>query len=107
LVDPSEADTPLRIQTGSGVKGVSTDTLGGLTANVETNQQNVELILYEDTDGDGEPENTETINLQGGTNSYQLNNIQGNTTYEYWIELQFDNPEIQKTAEVKNITLKF
>ncbi len=56
--------------------------------------------------GNGEADNTETVELQEGTTSYDLTELQGGENNEYWIQVSFENPDIEKTAEIQEINLR-
>lgn len=109
LVDPANADTPIRIKTDSGIKGVKTTITVAteVSSDFTLNNQDLTLTVYEDTTGNGEADNREKVSLSSGTNTYSLDKIQGDSSNEYWIELHFENPDIEKSAEVREVTLNF
>jgi hypothetical protein len=109
LVDPSNADIPaIKLQTNNGIKSVATSLklTTSISSDFTLNNQNAELTVYEDLTGNGTADNTETVQLQNGTTSYDLSNLQGGEGNTYWIQVNFDNPELEKTAEINQITLE-
>lgn len=111
LVDPASADLPqVRIQTqNNGILAVkttlSTAGSGDLTVSTTLNGQSAEVTVLEDTTGNGTPDNTETVALQEGKNGYSLSNIEGGTGNEYWIQTEFENSDVERTAKIDFIEL--
>jgi hypothetical protein len=56
-----------------------------LTTNATLNGQSITVTVYEDTDGDGTSNNSESVNIAGGTNTYSLSNLHGSTSNTFWI----------------------
>lgn len=110
LVDPSNSDaSPVKVKTANnGILAVSkTGPSTGPTATVDAtlNSQSAEIIIFEDTSGDGTADNTETITVSSGTNTTSLSNIQGGTGNTYWVKTKLSNSNIEKTAEINSIEL--
>ena len=109
LVDPTNSDaTPVKIQTSSGIKAVSKtgpSTGPNATINATLNNQTAQIIIFEDTTGDGTADNTEIISVSDGTTTSNLNNIAGGTGNNYWIQTELTNSNIEKTAEINSIEL--
>lgn len=107
LVDPAQAELDqLRIYTQSqGVMAVSTSVGGDLTASTTLNGQTAEVTVYEDTTGDGTADNTETVTLDDGVNSYNLSNISGGSGNDYWLGVELTNSNIEETAKIDYIEL--
>lgn len=82
-----------------GVSAVAT-----VDANVGTNTT-ATLVVYEDTSGDGTANNTQTINLNDGSNTYNLTNLSGGTGNDYWMNIKLENSNVEKTAVINNIEL--
>jgi len=109
LVDPTNSDaTPVKIKTSSGIKAVSKtgpSTGPSATVNATLNSQTAKITVFEDTTGNGVADNTETVNVQDGTNTTSLNNIAGGTDNTYWIQTSLSNSNTEKTAEINSIEL--
>ncbi len=109
---------------GTGVTDVTIDgeqvqeiTVDGSTvwSNVDVNQietdatvssgTSMSLTVYEDTTGDGTADNTETISVADGVNTYTLSNLDGSSGNTYWIEWQLNNQEINKSPEANSADL--
>lgn len=83
----------------AGVSSVAT-----VDANIDT-ETTAELVVYEDTSGNGTADNTQTINLDDGTNTYNLTNLSGGEGNDYWMNIKLENSNIEKTAVINNIEL--
>lgn len=60
------------------------------TATVTLNGQSVDATVYEDTTGDGNADNQETVALSDGTNTYTLSNLSGGSGNDYWVTFDMD-----------------
>ena len=113
LVDPSSAElNQLRVQTeNNGVLAVSTSISMGtggieLTAATTLNGQAAALFIYEDTSGNGVADNTTSVQLQDGTNTYSLSDFTGEPGSDYWIELELENSDIEETAVIDYVEIE-
>jgi redox-regulated HSP33 family molecular chaperone len=79
---------------------------GDMVANTTLNSQTAEVTVFEDTDSDGNAENTQKVTLSDGENGYTLSNLQLSTGNEYWSEVELTNSNIEKTAEIHYIELR-
>jgi hypothetical protein len=61
--------------------------------------------LYEDTDGDGTAENTETLVLKDGTNDYQFPSAVGDTANDYWLEFDLITEDNSVTPDIDTVTV--
>ena len=82
-----------------GVSAVAT-----VDANVDT-ETTAQLTVYEDSSGDGTANNTQTIDLNDGNNSYSLANLSGGEGNDYWMNIELENSNIEKTSVINNIEL--
>lgn len=103
ITDPTDAKyNYIRVKTQSGTKAIHNSTsltnVNEITTDVTLNSQSIDITIYEDTTGDSNADNTETISLGDGTNTYTLNNLDGSSGNNYWIEWSFSN---SKTASAK------
>lgn len=48
----------------------------------------VDVTVYEDLGATGSADNTETVSVGGGTNSYSLSNIEGGSGNDYWLKVE-------------------
>jgi hypothetical protein len=76
-----------------------------LTTDVSLNGGSLKVTVFEDTDQDGEAENTEEINLDDGTNTYRLDNFLGGSGNDYWFEVEFSDENIDISATVNKVKL--
>lgn len=113
LVDPSSAElNQLRVQTeNNGTLAVSTSISMGtggiqLTASTTLNGQAAALFIYEDTSGNGVADNTTSVQLQDGTNTYSLSDFTGEPGNDYWIELELENSNIEETAVIDYVEIE-
>ncbi|WP_414837458.1 hypothetical protein ACK3SF_04265 [Candidatus Nanosalina sp. VS9-1] len=113
LVDPSNAElNQLRVQTeNNGTLAVSTSISTGtggveLTAATTLNGQAATLFIYEDTSGNGVADNTSSVQLQDGTNTYSLSDFTGEPGNNYWIELELENSNIEETAVIDYVEIE-
>ena len=109
LVDPANAELDqVRIQTSQGVKAVSTSISSeiSLIADFTLNGQNLNIVVYEDIDDDGDAEYIEKVELQEGKTNYKLDYIPGLSSSTFWIQSSFENPDIEKTAKLNEVTLE-
>lgn len=83
----------------AGVSAVAT-----VDATVDT-ETTATLVVYEDTSGDGTANNTQTINLNDGTNTYNLTSLAGGEGNDYWMNIKLENSNVEKTAVINNIEL--
>lgn len=79
---------------------------GEMVADATLNSQTVEVTVFEDTDGDGNANNTQTVTLSDGENGYSLSNLQLSSGNEYWLDIKLANSNIEKTPEVHYIELQ-
>lgn len=108
LVDPPNAELDeLRFQTETnGVLAVSTSIAeGDMVVTHSLNGQSADIIVYEDTTGNGTADNIEKVSLVSGTSSYTLEQISGGPGNEYWIQVVLENKNIEKTAVIEDIQL--
>lgn len=68
----------------------------------------LDATVYEDLDGTGEADNTETVSLNGGTETNSLATLDGsvNEGIIYWIEFNFATSDNGSTAELDSATIK-
>ncbi|MFB6192945.1 MAG: LamG domain-containing protein [Candidatus Nanohaloarchaea archaeon] len=78
-----------------------------VTTDVVLNGQTVDLKVYEDTTGDGAADNTETVSVSNGTNTYTLNNLSGGSGNDYWVEWQIStSSDTAATPKANSVQLK-
>lgn len=66
-----------------------------LYSDVDLNSGSVDVTIYEDTDGDGTAENTETVSVPDGSGSTSASNIEGYENHDYWLDVDFSgDPEV-------------
>jgi len=58
-----------------------------VTVNWVANGGSITVTVFEDTDQDGTAENQETVSLSGGTETFTLQNLDGNTGNDYWLKV--------------------
>ncbi|MFB6245595.1 MAG: LamG-like jellyroll fold domain-containing protein, partial [Candidatus Nanohaloarchaea archaeon] len=63
------------------------------------NGQTVEVIVFEDTDGNGSYDNYQVVSVGDGTNSYTLNQLSGSGS-DYWLRWDFSTSDLTKAASV-------
>lgn len=105
--------TAIQTQTISGsavrMQKVSEEGGGGggdpLTVDATLNSQTVTLTVYEDTTGDGTPDNTETVTVLDGNNTYAVSNLALATGNDYWLDIDFSTSNVEQTAEINSIEL--
>jgi hypothetical protein len=107
LVDPSKAElNQVRVQTQSnGVLAVSTTIGTVLETDTVLNGGNINLKIYEDTDGDGQPENTETVSLNDGSTSQSLEQIKADPENEIWFEVEKETSSVDTTPELQRVRI--
>ncbi|MFT4892881.1 MAG: hypothetical protein ACI8Z7_000670 [Candidatus Nanohaloarchaea archaeon] len=107
LVDPSNAElNQVRVQTQSnGVLAVSTTIGTVLETDTVLNGGNIKLRIHEDTDGDGQPENTETVSLNDGITSQSLSQIKADPENEIWFEVEKETSSVDTTPELQRVRI--
>jgi len=78
---------------------------GELTTDVTLNGQSITATVYEDTDGDGTADNSETVDLTDGVTTYDLYLIEGGAGNDYWINFDLDTEAITATPQINSTTL--
>jgi len=69
----------------------------------------VDLVVYEDTSGDGNADNQASTSMSDGTTTYTLSGFTGGAGNEYWWEVKPDNTDVAETAIVEvpvDLTIK-
>lgn len=65
------------------------------------------MTLYEDTNGDGVAENSQTYSLIDGVNEYDLSPFDLSTGNMFWYELDMDNANETTTVEIEYMELEY
>lgn len=68
------------------------------TATIPTSTS-ADLTIYQDTDGDGVAENSETVSVAGGTNTTSLTAFQAATGATYWADLATSTSDTAATPQ--------
>jgi len=75
-----------------------------LTADVALNGGGVDVTVYQDSDGDGTPENAETITVDDGTNTYDLYAVSPSSGSDIWLEFSVTSTSIDSSPVVRSAT---
>mgnify|MGYP006279220237 FL=1 len=71
---------------------------GGLEITTSLNGDTAKITFYEDTTGNGEPDNQETFMLTGGTESFDSSNFDLSQGNEAWWSINLENDSNIETA---------
>lgn len=93
------------LQDGGSATGGGSGSTPELTATCTLNGGSVDVTVHEDTDQDGTAENTETVTLQDGTNTYTLNNLSGEDNADYWLDFTITSGSDTTTPTVDSASL--
>lgn len=87
--------------------GGSPTWIGGVEATVTANlnSQTADLTVYQDTTGDGNADNQETVSLNDGSNTYSLDTLQADSTDTYWIDVSLSTDDDSSTPTVDAVTI--
>jgi len=99
----SFTDTATLDDGGTATQG--TDTVEA-TVDITLNGNSADLVFYEDTTGDGNADNQQTVNLSDGTNTYTLGNLDGGTGNDYWVNVDLAS-DTTSTPTLNSISLDF
>jgi hypothetical protein len=75
-----------------------------ITVDFTLNGGGITITVYEDTSGNGQPNNTDSATLQAGTTEYELPNLQGGLLNDYWLKIDISSSETN-TPTVNSVTL--
>lgn len=100
-IDPSLAG-------GNLITAKKTDSLAAreITINAAVgSQRHIDISVYQDVTGDGTADNSATIQVDNGTNTYELNGFESVTGAHYWLEVEIWTDSISKTPELYSATV--
>lgn len=63
-------------------------------------QRQIDVAIHQDVDGDGEPENSQTVAIDNGENTYDLAGFDEVDGADYWLEIQLDTESMAQTPEL-------
>lgn len=78
-----------------------------LTVATTLNGGSATLTLYEDTNGDGVPENAQTYTLQDGTNTYDISAFDLSSGNDLWYAIETDNSDVTSTIPIDYVELSY
>lgn len=111
LVDPADADLDfLEFYSQSSGWLAAKSSVGpdtGVTITASINTDSVTMVWYEDTTGDGVPDNTHEIQLQDGTNTYDLSSLALEAGNDVWFEVLDKNRTLTEEVSLDDITLEY
>lgn len=62
--------------------------------------RHIDISVYQDTTGDGTPDNSATIQVDNGVNTYTLEGFESIAGSQYWLEIDIWTDTISKTPEL-------
>lgn len=71
------------------------------------NSGSAKLTLFEDVDGDGDAENSQTYTIQDGTNEYSPSGFEFASSNDMWYHLETDNKTITDTVEIGYVEVSY
>lgn len=63
----------------------------------------IDVTVYEDATGDGNADNTATVTLDSGTNTYTLSGFDGSSGNDVWIEGNFQTGDISTSSTLNSV----
>lgn len=96
---------------GLATVSLETTTTEGLLAAIKTlqslNNDSLKLTLYEDTDGDGNAENSKTYTLSGSSNEIRLPDFDLSVGNEFWYRVEAsDDSDITTALDNLEVTVE-
>lgn len=82
-------------------------TTAGFTITATLDTDTATMVWYEDVDGDGEPENTTSFDLQSGTNTYSSGSLSLSSGNEIWFEVVDEARTVTGDVEIENIQVDY
>jgi len=97
---------------GENVREITIDgenvwSASGIEVTASVNTDTVEMIWYEDTTGDGEPDNQTSFTLQDGNNTYSASSLELLGGNNIWFEVVDENRTITEEVSISNIKLQY
>ena len=74
--------------------------MASLDTTATLNNQSIDITVFEDVDNTGTIDNTETVSIGDGTNSYTLSNISADTGNAVWIRPEHSGTDITSGASL-------
>lgn len=98
-IDPSLAG-------GNLITATRSDSLAAREITIEAAvgaKRHIDISVYQDTTGDGTPDNSATIQVDNGRNTYELEGFESIGGSQYWLEIDIWTDDISRTPELYSV----